>query len=81
MIVVYFGIAAFAIFMTIFTTVQNRKNANSAAKSLGAGLQKKPEDTLKNITVKCPTCGGVLEKKNNVYICSNCGETFNANEI
>ena len=71
--------------MVIFTTLQSRKDATSEAKNLGAGLQKKYDDKseydLKGIAVKCPTCKGELEKKSNVYICSNCGETFNANEI
>lgn len=27
-------------------------------------------------TLKCPSCGGTLEKEGAVYVCQNCGETF-----
>lgn len=31
--------------------------------------------------LKCPSCDGLLEKEGNVYVCQNCGETFNHNEV
>jgi len=85
-IMLYLGIVIFAIIMLVVTTKQNRNEAKRAAESIGNRLNNLKTD--KNDTVEkkeyikpCSICNGEIYRDGNVYICKECGTTYNETEI